>query len=58
MTWKSWKMIRNAKIVPKWKSQPKAPKIIQNNLEMMGDDQVMMGDNLEIMDDDLKNHGR
>jgi hypothetical protein len=48
--WKSWKMTRNAEIVPNWKI-PQSFQIIQTALEMMGADQVMMEDDLEVMED-------
>jgi hypothetical protein len=50
MTWKSWKMTRNAKIGPNWNPFGKS----SFSRQIMEDDMEMMEDNLKIMEDDLK----
>jgi hypothetical protein len=56
MTWKSWKMTRNAKIGPNWNPFRKSSfslQLIEDDMEMMEDDLEIMEDDLEIMEDGL-----
>jgi hypothetical protein len=49
MTWKSWKMTRTVKMVPKFEQFGK----FSLNFQTMEDDLQMMEDDLKIMEDDL-----
>jgi hypothetical protein len=57
MTWKSWNMTRNSKIVPNWNTLGKSSlslQIMEDDQEMMADDLAIVEDNQEMMEDEQK----